>query len=84
MFRVNDLLQEPDDLFAGQGIDIKYEDTNDTWVVMDGQNVRVWDGAKYGKIVDRFNKNEVNYVIVMFDAPGNPPSNSKRYVYLAP
>ena len=47
------------------------------------ENLKTWDGAKYGKIVDRFTSNYINYVIVMFDHPGNPPSNQTRYLYLA-
>lgn len=47
-------------------------------------SLKVWDGAKYGSVVDKFSKNFVDYVIVMFNHPNNPPSNQVRYLYLAP
>lgn len=45
---------------------------------------RAWDGAKYGRIVDRFTEDGIRYVVVNFDAPGDPPSNYIDYIYLAP
>lgn len=53
-------------------------------VYSDGQSLKVWDNAKYGRIVDRFEEGGTKYVHVMFDHPDNPPSNNTVYLYLAP
>lgn len=50
----------------------------------DGDDLKVYDKPKYSRIVDRYQEDGVRYVVVMFDHPDNPPSNSTRYLYLAP
>lgn len=72
---------------ANQATDIKNSVLLDIFgelVLDEYQEIKVWDFAKYGKVIDSFSKNYVDYVIVMFDHPGNPPSNSIQYIYRAP
>lgn len=80
MFRINDLL-------AGQSTDIRgSEDDIVPALTSDGKTLKTWDSSayKYGRVVDKFTKNYVDYVIVMFNHPDDPPSNYVRYLYLAP
>jgi len=72
-----------DDIISGQSTDIKDEAAaRGAKIMYNGREIKVWDHAKYGKIIDRFSKNYINYVIVMFNHPDNPPSNSTQYIYL--
>lgn len=76
------------DLIAAQSTDIKNEVSLEdrgliAWATY-GREIKVWDNAPYGQIIDRFTKNYIDYVIVMFDHPHNPPSNNIEYIYLAP
>lgn len=79
-----------DELFNAESTDIKELKPGDKYysaIVIfeaDSNEIRVWQGSPKAKVVDEFTKNGVDYVIVMFDAPGNPPSNNTRYLYRAP
>ena len=62
---------------------LEYLRDNGVSAMVDGHGLRVWDQAPNGSVESRFTVKGITFVIVQFDAPGNPPSNQIHYLYLA-
>jgi len=54
-----------------------------TPVIDRNMNLRAWDNAPHGRVIRRYSEYGVEYVVVVFDHPGAPPSNNTEYLYLA-
>jgi hypothetical protein len=88
---VSSVYYSVDKLFDTNKFDIKDENYRPKVGVFNNPNdprsgYKVWNNAKYGQVIDSFSQDAVQYVIVKFNAPGNPPppSNDIEYIYLAP
>lgn len=72
VFSVDGLFNDPD-----------YQTGDFTPAYDDGFALKIYNNEPNSYIILEFTEDGEDYVVVKFNAPGNPPSNDIEYLYLA-